>query len=90
MKHIFIFLLVALATTSCTKMDGNNPVEVRVVSIWTDSDFSAARKNADWSTPTFYPHIIVETTKTRQRYRVFGNPIGSTGEVFCVACKNLR
>ena len=60
-------------------------VEVRIVGLWTETDFERSRKASGWI-PAWYPHTIVEEIATGERCRVMGNSIGTTGEV----CKVRR
>ena len=90
MKYKIAILLAVMAMTGCDKTK-NDPVEVRVVGLWTQSDVS---KVGFWDS-TYQPHMIVETMptvygSTKQRFRVFGDPpLGATGEVFCVSRRQL-
>jgi hypothetical protein len=86
---VFCVLLALLATTGCNKVS-NEHIEVRVIDCWTTEDFNKAMKAKSWSISVFYPHTIVETTATKQRYRLFGNPLGTNNEVFFVNRKQLR
>jgi hypothetical protein len=83
--------LIALFVAGCNKPDDvdNTLVEVRVVGLWTDADFARSTKASVWN-QTWYPHTIVEDTATRERYRILGNSLGTTGDVFTVKRSNLK
>lgn len=60
-------------------------VEVRIVGLWTASDYAASCA-AGLRTVTKYPHTVVEDIATGERCRVMGNGIGAVGDV-CRVCR---
>ncbi len=64
-------------------------VEVRIVGLWTETDFARSREASGWI-PTWYPHTIVEEIATGERCRVMGNSIGAIGDVCKVKRCDMR
>lgn len=91
MRGVLVLLLLAgfLVCSGCGAPEfiDTSLVEVRVVGLWTHADYDSVKS---LTAPKYYPHTIVEEVETAARYRVFGNAIGATGEVFKVRRCDLR